>query len=423
MTAAPGARMTSAMPDLDSQRQSNGSNSATASSQYQRQRSVAQQTTHGRHRSKLPHEMTTPTTDTATTSAALPEERERHWRRYRWTLFVAIGILLGIYEGMNQAIGTRHYFPAWQPFTWELSSVFMVFALIPAIIRFEDRFRVDSRPRLNAIRIHIAAGVVFSAIHTTGMVLIRKLVYQLMGDSYTFGELPTQWFYELQKDLITYLVILIILFAAREFRIRRAGELRARQLAAELSEARLRHLTAQIEPHFLFNSLNAISNRMHEDIDAADRMISQLGDLLRAAYESDDHVWVPLSRELGWLRGYTAMMGERYRGQLEFEIEADPGIEALQVPRLLLQPIIENALKHGLVDGRGWLRVEVRRDGKKLRYVVSDDGVGFSDQPPVQGTGISNIARRLELLFPGDHELQFSSRQPRGAVVTLSFPV
>jgi two-component system, LytTR family, sensor kinase len=346
----------------------------------------------------------------------------RRWLNIRWLSYVALGILFSIYQGLNHAIGAHNHFPTWQPFVWEISSVFVIFLLIPLIVGFENRFRIDSRPRTRAVLIHIAAAVVFSAIHTTGMVLLRKLVYRSMSDSYDFGDIPTEWFYELQKDLITYLVILIIAFAIREFRIRRAGELRAQELAAQLSEARLRHLTAQVEPHFLFNCLNAISNRMHEDIEAADRMISQLGDLLRAAYESDDHVLVPLSRELGWLRGYTAMMAERFRGQLAFEIAVDPGIEALQVPRLLLQPILENALKHGLIEGRGWLRVEVRRAGPKLQYTVSDDGIGFSDQPLVRGTGISNIARRLELLFPGEHELHFSSRQPRGAVVTLSFP-
>src|SRR3569833_2329733 len=314
-----------------------------------------------------PVESSRMTTDAQTvTSAAAPQERR--WQRYRWTLFVALGVLLAIYQGMNGAIGARKHYPAWRPFVWEASSVFMVFALIPLIARFENRIRVDSRPRSRAIFIHIAAGVVFSAVHTTGMVLLRKLAYRLMGDSYDFGDIPTEWLYELQKDLITYLVILIILFAIREFRVRRAGELRAQELAAQLSEARLRHLTAQIEPHFLFNSLNAISNRMHEDIDAADRMISQLGDLLRAAYESADHVLEPLARELGWLRGYTAMMAERFRGQLQFEVEVDPGVENLQVPRLLLQPILENALTHGLTDGRGWLRVEERRQGPKLRY-------------------------------------------------------
>jgi two-component system, LytTR family, sensor kinase len=356
-------------------------------------------------------------------AASAHSPQERRWLNHRWMIFVALGLLLGFYQGLNQAIGTHGYYATWKPFAWEMSSVFVIFALIPLLVRFENRFRIDSRPRTRAILIHIGVGIAFSAIHTTAMVLLRKVVYWLMSDSYDFGDIPTRWVYELQKDLITYLVILIVVFAMREFRIRRAGELRAQQLAAELSEARLRHLTAQIEPHFLFNSLNAISNRMHEDIEAADRMISQLGDLLRAAYESDDHVLVPLGRELGWLRGYTAMMAERFRGQLAFEIEVDPGIEAVPVPRLLLQPILENALKHGLIEGRGWLKVEVRCDGRKLQYTVSDDGSGFPDEPLVRGTGISNIARRLELLFPGAHELTFSSRQPHGAVVTLSFPV
>ena len=234
---------------------------------------------------------------------------------------------------------------------------------------------------------------------------------------------PDAKVYELQKDLLTYFVIVLVMFAIREFRIRRAGELRAQKLAADLSEARLRHLTAQIDPHFLFNALNAISNRMREDVDAADRMISQLGDLLRAAYESDDSVLVPLGRELGWLRGYAAMMAERFRGQLAFEIEVDPGIETLQVPRLLLQPIVENAIRHGLKDGHGWLKVAVRRNGNKLHYTVSDDGVGLPEKPLERGTGLSNISRRLELLFPDSHELAFGSREPHGAVVSLAFPV
>jgi signal transduction histidine kinase len=363
--------------------------------------------------------ITTPKATPATDRSTL----ERRWLRLGWPLYVLVALLFGLYEGLNHAVAVHSRFAAWKPFVWEMSSVCVIFALIPLIWRFENRFRIDSRPRTRAILIHSAAAVVFSIVHTTGMVLIRKLVYALAGDSYDFGDVLVQWFYELQKDLLSYSLILFVLFAIREFRIRRAGELRAQELAAQLSEARLRHLTAQIEPHFLFNSLNAISNRMHEDIDAADRMISQLGDLLRAAYEADDSVLVPLARELGWLRGYTAMMAERFRGQLSFEVEVDPGIETLQVPRLLLQPILENALEHGLIDGHGWLKVEVRCDGQKFKYTVSDDGVGFPDKPLVRGTGISNIARRLELLFPGNHQLTFSSRQPRGAIVTLSFPV
>jgi two-component system LytT family sensor kinase len=348
----------------------------------------------------------------------------RRWLRPGWPLYVLLTVLFGFYLGLNHAIGMRSTdVAAWKPFLWELSSVIVIAALIPLIGRFENRVRIDSLPRMRALLAHIAGSVAFSIVHTTGMVLIRKLVSALAGDSYNFGNLLLEWFYELQKDLITYFIILLVMFAIREFRIRRAGELRARELAAQLSEARLRHLTAQIDPHFLFNALNAISNRMHEDVDAADRMISQLGDLLRAAYESDDSVLVPLGRELGWLRGYAAMMAERFRGQLAFEIEVDPAIEALQVPRLLLQPIVENAIRHGLQDGHGWLRVEVRRNGNELHYTVSDDGVGLPEKPLERGTGLSNISRRLELLFPDNHELTFGSREPHGAVVSLAFPV
>jgi len=368
------------------------------------------------------------TTDPLATTLDLASDRAPAWRWLRpgWPLYALLTVLFGLYQGINALIGlhgARSQYAPWKPFLWEMSSVIVILALIPLILRLETRVRIDSRPRMRALLVHIAGAVAFSIVHTTGMVLIRKLVYAWAGESYLFGNILVEWIYELQKDLLTYFTILLVTFAVREFRIRRAGELRAQQLATELSEARLRHLTAQIDPHFLFNALNAISNRMHEDIDAADRMISQLGDLLRAAYESDDSVLVPLGRELGWLRGYAAMMAERFRGQLTFEIEVDSGIETLRVPRLLLQPIVENALRHGLKDGHGWLRVEVRRVGNELHYSVSDDGIGLPEKPLERGTGLSNISRRLELLFPHSHALTFGSREPHGAVVSLSFPV
>jgi len=347
------------------------------------------------------------------------------WLQSRWPLFITLAILFGLYHGLNQLIGMRSGPPiaAWKPFVWELSSVLVILALSPLIVRMEQRFRLDARPRSRIVFAHAAAAIAFSAVHTTSMVMLRKLVYSLAGDSYEFGNVFVGWFYELQKDLITYLTILVIVFAVREFRERRTGELRAAQLAAELSDARLRHLTAQVDPHFLFNALNAISNRMREDVDAADRMISHLGDLLRAAYATDQQLLVPLHSELEWLRGYAAMMAERFRGQLSFELQVDPGLDAIKVPRLLLQPLVENAFRHGLAEGRGCLWVDVRRAGQRLSCTISDDGVGLPDVPLGRGTGLSNVSRRLQLLFPDDHELRLAAREPRGTVVTVAFPV
>ena len=346
--------------------------------------------------------------------------------RTYWVLYALGMLLLSAYLGLNAFINVSGIasIASWEPFVWEMSSGCVIALLIPGVLFFEDRFRIDARPRARTVVAHLLGAVVFSVLHTSAMVMLRKLIYMFASThTYDFGNPFLRGFYELQKDLVTYLVVLVVIFAVREFRVRRAGELRAVELAAQLGEARLHYLTTQLEPHFLFNSLNAISNRMHEDVSAADRMISQLGDLLRAAYETDRQVMVPLERELSWLRGYTAMMAERFRGQLSFEIEVEPGLEHTQVPRLLLQPLVENSVRHGMQEGHGWLRVDVRRKGQRLQYCVSDDGTGLPETPITQGTGLSNISRRLELLFPGEYTFDLAARMPRGAVVTIDFPI
>jgi two-component system LytT family sensor kinase len=344
------------------------------------------------------------------------------WFPMSWGLYVLFGLLLGLYFSLNEAIDNPHR-PVWMPLTWNLSSVLFLWPMIPLIVLYERAFPVDSRPRWRLLPIHLFGAVIFSAVHVAGIIVARKLVYAFAGENYVFGSVAVRGFYEFQKDLVIYSITLVVTFAYREFQTRRRGELRATQLSAELSDARLKHLTAQIEPHFLFNTLNAISNRMHEDVNAADRMISDLGALLRAAYDSDSHVMVPLARELEWLRGYAAMMTERYRGQLHFELRVSAGLEHCQVPRLLLQPLVENALRHGLPDGRGHLRVEVERRDSTLSYLICDDGVGVDASQLLQGTGLSNIARRLELLYPGKHTFTLAPRAPKGTQVTVIFPV
>ena len=356
----------------------------------------------------------------ATTIASRPRAA-----RSGWVIYAVLALLFGVYLGINSMVGLRGRvdIAAWKPLVWETTSVIVIFALIPLVVRFEAHFRLDARPRWRIVMAHMGAALIFSALHVAGILLLRKLVYAIVGQQYGFDNLAVQAFYELQRDLITYVVILVVIFANREFQVRRTGDLRAAELAAELDQARLKALTAQIEPHFLFNTLNAISNRMHEDVEAADRMISSLGSLLRAAYDSDNQVLVPLERELSWLRDYAAMMTERFRGQLSFNLIVAPGLEGVAVPRLLLQPLVENALRHGLPDGRGDLTVEVARQGPRLLYTISDNGVGIDDTRKKPGTGLSNVARRLELLFPGTHTFTLAAAHPTGTVVTLSFPL
>jgi len=349
------------------------------------------------------------------------------WLRSGWTLAIAFGVLFSLYNGLNSLIGMRRdgsTMATWKPFLFEGSSILVIVALIPFILRYENRYPADARPRIRAVAIHTLGALIFSVVHTASMVGMRKLVYAFVGQTYVFGNPFLVGFYEFQKDALTYLTVLLVAFAMREYRVRREGELRAIQLSADLSTARLHHLTSQIEPHFLFNSLNAISNRMRENVDAADRMITYLADLLRAAYDTGDQVHVSLGSEVGWLRSYAAMMAERFRGQMTFQLDVDPGLESVMVPRLLLQPIVENAFRHGLREGHGKVSVSVSRTaGSRLCYTISDDGTGLPEAPWRRGTGLSNISRRLELIFGDNHELTFSSGTPRGTVVKVQFPV
>lgn len=351
---------------------------------------------------------------------------DTRWLRGIWRLYIVIALLFGAYMAINDMLGGEIYSPhfkAWKPFVRNYSSVLILFALIPLIVRLENRFRLDARPRAPVVLVHSAGALVFSLIHVAVAYPLRIAVYHLAGDPYVIDNVYMTFLYEAQKTIILYVFVLLISFAVRQFRVRRANELREVSLTAELGEARLRHLTAQVDPHFLFNSLNAISNRMREDLDAADRMITQLGDLLRAAYDTDQNLLVPLGSELQWLRGYAGMMAERFRGQLSLELDIEPALESLEVPRLLLQPLVENSIRHGLAGGRGNLSVQVRRNGQRLRYIIADDGIGLPSSPLRRGTGLSNVARRLELMFPSDHEFDLAPRSPRGTVVTLEFPV
>jgi signal transduction histidine kinase len=343
----------------------------------------------------------------------------------RRILYVVFPVLFGLYLGLNELIGranAHREIEYWKPIVWETTSVVVIMALVPLIFWFERRHPLESPGRWRTVGIHFLGACAFSIVHVVGMIGARELIYRLQSLHYDYGNPWLTLLFEFQKDVVTYTIVLLIAFTIRQYKRRREGELLATELSRSVSDARLRQLTAQIDPHFIFNALNAISNRMHEDVEAADRMLTRLADLMRAAYETDVGVFVELGREIELLRGYLVLMGERFRGQLNIEVVVEPGLESLRVPRLLIQPLVENALKHGLVQGRGTLRVELRRRDDQLTCLVLDDGIGIAE-PVRMGTGLSNVSHRLELLFPSKHEFQIAPAEAGGTRVWLAFPV
>jgi LytS/YehU family sensor histidine kinase len=197
----------------------------------------------------------------------------------------------------------------------------------------------------------------------------------------------------------------------------RAAELERRLAAAE-SEV----LGAQLTPHFLCNSLQAVSTLLHRDPRAADAMVVALSDLLRMSLRGGATADVPLARELALVERYVEVMRFRFGTELRLTITASADVREALVPQLLLQPLVENAILHGFVDRTGEVRVTAERRGDMLRCTVSDDGRGLRPGPLVEGIGLAGTRGRLRALYGERQRFELGGSQAGGVSVTLTLP-
>jgi two-component system LytT family sensor kinase len=205
----------------------------------------------------------------------------------------------------------------------------------------------------------------------------------------------------------------------------RERELSAAELEKQLAEARLQALQMQLNPHFLFNSLHSISALMHQDVEGADGMIARLSDLLRAALESSDTQEVTLREELDLLKRYLAIEQIRFGDRLNVNIAAPPELLDAEVPNLILQPLVENAIRHGVEPRATPGRIELRaqRSNNALVLEVSDNGPGLpSSQPMDEGVGLSNTRTRLRTLYGEAHSFELRQSPEGGLLVRLTIP-
>jgi LytS/YehU family sensor histidine kinase len=245
---------------------------------------------------------------------------------------------------------------------------------------------------------------------------------------YHYGIMPLRYAMEFPADIAIFTLMVLFLHGARHLRRSRERELRAARLESGLAQAELRSLHLQIQPHFLFNALNTISSTLYEDPARADEMIDRLGELLRASLRTARSDEVSLREELQVLDAYLSLLAARFEDRLTVERDIADDVVSARVPPFLLQPLVENAVRHGGVEsrGRGTIRLTARREGDEVVLTVLDDGPGLT--PGVQetvgseGIGLSATAERLQLLYGDEQRFTAATRPEGGFCVEIRLP-
>jgi two-component system, LytTR family, sensor kinase len=299
----------------------------------------------------------------------------------------------------------------------------------PIIFRLGHRFRVDGPRWIRALGVHALAAVSYSVVHFFCMMGMRIVLWgtirKLPAVTWT-SFLQREYLLNLDFTLMTYTTLLGLGYALHYSRESQARAVKEAQLETSLVQARLRTLEAELQPHFLFNTLHAISSLVHTNPDGADRMISRLSDLLRLTFDRSGAARVSLQEELEFLQKYLEIEQTRFHDRLSVQFEIDPDTLDAEVPRLILQPLVENAIKHGVSPkpGAGLVQISTRRQGENLWIEVSDNGVGLSAGARARlrsGVGLSNTRDRLECLYGAAHRIEFSD-ETKGLAVRLEFP-
>jgi two-component system, LytTR family, sensor kinase len=252
------------------------------------------------------------------------------------------------------------------------------------------------------------------------------MIFRLRGmGTYDYGYMPARYVMEFGQDAISYASFVAIITLYRYYRVTRQREVRTAQLERGLAQAELRNLRLQLQPHFLFNALNTISSTMYDDPRSADRQIGQLSQLLRLSLRTSHAQEVPLREELDVLSCYLGLMTARFGSRLRVNVATMPDVSDALVPSLLLQPLVENAIRHGNASNAagGAIEVRVERVGASLHLRVADDGPGAPADTDIfaVGIGLSATRDRLRLLYGNSHRFLAGNQGP-GFVVDIMLP-
>ena len=302
-------------------------------------------------------------------------------------------------------------------------------ALTPTVLWLAKRFPIERKKWLRPLLVHTTAGILISVFHLGLYLLALQFI---LGDStHTFASLRGLQrivIVEIHFNFLLYAVLVGISHAIDYYRQKQERELSEAQLETKLALAELDALRMQLQPHFLFNTLNTISVLMLKDVKAANKMLKRLSELLRVMLKNSRAAHeITLRQELEFLNNYLEIEQTRFPDRLKIIMNVDAETLDAQVPSLILQPIVENAIRHGIAPRAAAGRIEIcaERINGMIRLRVSDDGVGLQNNFQADSgshIGLSNTKARLLQLYGADHSFGLTDAQNGGVVVTIAIP-
>ncbi|HMG34077.1 MAG TPA: histidine kinase [Blastocatellia bacterium] len=362
-------------------------------------------------------------------------------QRLLWTAILIGWTLVGLSFTLNYYLFADHYVAIFkeqpsllQMLVWELPYWFIWAALSPLVFWVSRKFPLERGQRIMHGLMHIFACLFVSAGHRAIYLLVGWLLhvaaYQRLASLQ--GLYTYLFLFNLPTGFMSYGTILLFSQLVDYYRRHQDEALKISRLKTELAEARLRvaqaqldALKMQLQPHFLFNTLNSISALLEEDPESADQMLARLGDFLRMTLQNSGAQELSLHEELEFLRCYLDIERVRFQDRLHVVFSIDPETLTARVPNLVLQPLVENAIKHGISKraGAGVVEIAAHREGSTLLLKVSDDGPGEFQPATGSGVGLANTRARLQQLYGSEHRFDFKQGDRGGFEVTLAIPL
>jgi signal transduction histidine kinase len=354
---------------------------------------------------------------------SLMQQSDEGWKPGTWNPRVAVWMMaipLGLIDGLhgyihaystNSAIAALRVVTDWGAFLGFIWLVPRLSRLVP----------IDIGGWRRNVLIHVAVVLAVQYAHFSVLAVLAHSLIPGWPVSRALGLLA-----DYPRDLLAYWMIAGYYHAVRYHSVVHEREMAAAKLATSLAEARLEMLHRQLSPHFLFNSLNAISTRaLQGNQNAVTEMLAILGDLLRATLRDTPRTLVPLSNEVSFLSGYLEFQKLRFGNRLDVRLEIAPDAVDALVPTMILQPLVENAIEHGMSSDSPVSVITIRAavEGERVRLTVTDCGPGFDSADAfVKGIGLSTTESRLRELYGAAHQVEYTRVPRAGASVTISIP-